>query len=288
MAAPHVAGVFALMKSVNAALGSTDIEALLSRGDITDDVGTSGRDSDYGYGLINAQRAVDAALNLAGEDNPAVAAITASTNLISFGGALTNLTLGINRAGSGQLSVTRVEASEPWLSVSTSEVDADGLGLYNVTIDRGLLGDGVNSGEITVFSSENTLRVSVLATGGSAAVSDLGRIYILLIDDTTEQVVAEASALPNSGDYAFDFGEVPAGTYQIYAGTDLDNDFLICDPGEACGAWLTIDQPQSITLASDREDVDFAIEYLVVIPTIASAGRAELTLKRSPRPRGNN
>ena len=288
MAAPHVAGVFALMRSVNATLSAKDIEALLSRGDITDDVGTSGRDGDYGYGLINAQRAVDAALNLAGEDNPAVAAITASTNLISFGGALTNLTLGINRAGSGQLSVTRVEASEPWLSVSPSEVDADGLGVYSVTIDRGLLGDGVNSGEITVFSSENTLRVSVLATGGSATVSDLGRIYILLIDDTTEQVVAEASALPSSGDYTFDFGEVPAGTYQIYAGTDLDNDFLICDPGEACGAWLTIDQPQSITLASDREDVDFAIEYLVVIPTTASAGRAELTLKRSPRPRGNN
>jgi serine protease len=167
-------------------------------------------------------------------------------------------------------------------------VAADGRGVHSVPIDRGLLGDGVNSGEITVFSSENTLKVSVLATGGSATVSDLGRIYILLIDDTTEQVVAEASALPSSGDYAFDFGEVPAGTYQIYAGTDLDNDFLICDPGEACGAWLTIDQPQSITLASDREDVDFAIEYLVVIPTIASTGRAELTLRRSPSPRGNN
>ena len=288
MAAPHVAGVFALMKSVNPALGTTDVEALLSRGDITDDAGTSGRDTDYGYGLINAQRAVDAALNLAGEDNPAVAAITASTNLISFGGALTNLTLGINRAGSGQLRVTRVAGSEPWLSVSPTEVDADGLGLYNVAIDRGLLSDGVNSGDITVFSSENTLKVSVLATGGSAAVSDLGRIYILLIDDTTEEVVAEATALPRDGNYAFDFGEVPAGTYQIYAGTDLDNDFLICDPGEACGAWLTIDQPQSIQLTSDRDNVDFAIEYLVVIPTIASTGRAELTLRRSPRPRGNN
>jgi len=288
MAAPHVAGVFALMKSVNAALGTTDVEALLSRGDITDDVGISGRDADYGYGLINAQRAVDAALNLAGEDNPAVAAITTSTNLISFGGALTNLSLGINRAGSGQLRVTRVAGSEPWLSVSPNEVDADGLGLYNVTIDRGLLSDGVNSGEITVFSSENTLKVSVLATGGSATVSDLGRIYILLIDDTTEEVVAEAATLPRGGSYAFDFGEVPAGTYQIYAGTDLDNDFLICDPGEACGAWLTIDQPQSIELTSDRDNVDFAIEYLVVIPTIASTGRAERILQRSPRPRGNN
>jgi serine protease len=175
-------------------------------------------------------------------------------------------------------------------------VDANGLGNYNVAIDRGFLSDGVNSGEITVFSSENTLKVSVLATGGGAVVSDLGRIYILLIDNATEEVVAEASALPRGGSYAFDFGEVPAGTYQIYAGTDLDNDFLICDPGEACGAWLTIDQPQSLELSSDRDSVDFAIEYLVVIPTIAStegaeeaeeAERAELTLQRSPTPRGN-
>ncbi|MEP0203911.1 MAG: S8 family serine peptidase [Halioglobus sp.] len=288
MAAPHVAGVFALMKSVNAALGASDIEALLSRGDITDDVGTPGPDSNYGYGIINAQRAVDAALNLAGEDNPAVAAITANTNLISFGGAITNLTLGISRAGSGSLQVTRITGSEPWLTISPAEVDTDGLGLYNVTIDRGLLSDGVNSGEITVFSSENTLKVSVLATGGDAAVSDLGRIYILLIDDATEEVVAEASALPRGGNYAFDFGEVPAGTYQIYAGTDLDNDFTICDSGEACGAWLTIDQPQRIELTTDRDNIDFAIEYLVVIPTIASAGNTEPTLLRSRRPLGNN
>jgi len=288
MAAPHVAGVFALMKSANAALSATDVEALLSRGDITDDLGPSGRDSDYGFGLINAQRAVDAALTLAGEDNPSVAAITATTSLISFGGALTNLTLGINRAGTGPLRVTRLASSAPWLSISSAEIDADGIGVYNVTLDRGLLGDGVNSAELTIFSSENTVTVSVLATGGTAAVSDLGRIYILLIDDATGQTVAEASELPRAGNYTFEFSEVPTGTYQIYAGTDLDNDFLICDAGEACGAWLTIDQPQPIELASDRDSIEFAIEYLVVIPTLSTTGNTELTLQRSNRPRGNN
>jgi serine protease len=288
MAAPHVAGVFALMKSVNPTLSAADIEALLSRGDITDDAGAPGRDISYGYGLINAQRAVDAALNLAGEDNTAVAAITASTSVLSFAGGLTSLDLDINRAGSGELSITEVASSQPWLSVAPRTVDADGLGLYRVSIDRSLLGEGVSSGQITVVSTANSLTVSVLATGGSNTISDLGRIYILLIDDTTQEVTAGVAALPQDGQYAFDFGSVPAGTYAVYAGTDLDNDLFICDSGEACGAWLTIDQPQLITLNADRDDINFAIEYLVAIPTTASTDRAQFALQRSPERSGKD
>ena len=62
MAAPHVAGVLALMKSVNPALSVEDLEALLVRGDLSDDLGIPGRDDQYGEGLINSQRALLAAI----------------------------------------------------------------------------------------------------------------------------------------------------------------------------------------------------------------------------------
>ena len=65
MAAPHVAGVAALMKAVHPNLTPDEFDNALAAGDLTDDLGTPGRDNIYGFGLINAQMAVLAALALA-------------------------------------------------------------------------------------------------------------------------------------------------------------------------------------------------------------------------------
>lgn len=73
VAAPHVSGVVALMKSVAPSLMPADIEALLATGALTDDLGTPGRDDRYGHGLINAHKAVLAARAFAGTA-PATAA----------------------------------------------------------------------------------------------------------------------------------------------------------------------------------------------------------------------
>ena len=66
MATPHVAGVLALMKSVAPNLTPQDIERLLASGALTEDLGTSGRDDQFGDGLINAYKAVVAAADSAG------------------------------------------------------------------------------------------------------------------------------------------------------------------------------------------------------------------------------
>ncbi|MCH8137035.1 MAG: S8 family serine peptidase, partial [Proteobacteria bacterium] len=75
MAAPHVAGVLALMKSVNSSLGPADIDAMLVLGDIVTDIGAPGWDRFYGWGLIDAQEAVTAAIAAIGSppsENPAM------------------------------------------------------------------------------------------------------------------------------------------------------------------------------------------------------------------------
>ena len=61
MAVPHVAGVIALMKAVNPSLTPQKVADLLTSGALTDDLGASGRDDQFGYGLINASKAVAAA-----------------------------------------------------------------------------------------------------------------------------------------------------------------------------------------------------------------------------------
>ena len=61
MATPHVAGVIALMKAVAPSLTPQAITNLLASGALTDDLGAPGKDDQFGYGLINASKAVAAA-----------------------------------------------------------------------------------------------------------------------------------------------------------------------------------------------------------------------------------
>ena len=112
---------------------------------------------------------------------------------------------------------------------------------------------------------------------------------MLLLDADTLQTVQESAVLAQNGSYDFSFEDVEAGAYVIVAGTDSDNDVLICDPGEACGAYLTIDQPLTENFEADRSDIDFPIEYLISLPGTASAaanGRIPRTLelKRQENP----
>lgn len=62
MASPHVAGVAALVRSVNPGLSPSAIYDLLAR--TATDLGASGPDTSYGYGLVNAEAAVAEARSL--------------------------------------------------------------------------------------------------------------------------------------------------------------------------------------------------------------------------------
>jgi serine protease len=64
LAAPHAAGIFALMRWVNPAITPAQVDDLISSYQIVDDLGAACRDNEYGYGLINARKAVEAAFRL--------------------------------------------------------------------------------------------------------------------------------------------------------------------------------------------------------------------------------
>jgi len=107
MAAPHVAGVAALMKAVYPGLTPAIFDQMLIEGRITDDLGAAGRDNQYGYGLINAFKAVTTARELAsGTLQPLPPSLLASPGAISFGVINSQLSLSLTNAGGGDLSVT--------------------------------------------------------------------------------------------------------------------------------------------------------------------------------------
>jgi serine protease len=275
MAAPHVAGVLALMKSVNPVLQPDDIDALLTSGLLSDDLGAPGRDDQYGHGIINAQRSVLAALEAAGSspaDNPR---LVSSASTLNFGSSTTALTLVLSNGGKGDLTVLNVAASEPWLELEPVNVDGSGLGEYAVNVTRDNLAPGIYAADITAQSSVNVLNVRVLVSAGNPDIgADLGVIYILLYDPQEQETVAQFVTAGNGTNYPYRFTDVAEGRYEILAGTDADNDLFICDAGEACGAWLTIDQPIDITVDNDLDALNFPVEYLLALPNSSAAATA--------------
>ena len=137
-------------------------------------------------------------------------------------------------------------------------------------MNRSDLPDGVYAADIIAQSTVNTLNVrALISVGSEATTADVGVIYILLYDTATDDVAGQFVSAGENGEYRFNFPDVPAGQYEIIAGSDADNDLLICDPGEACGTWLTLDQPIQIALEANTDNINFPIEYLVSLPSIA-------------------
>ena len=259
------------MKSANSNITPDIVDQQLIAGNLTDDIGSPGRDNSFGYGLLNAQKAVTAALNLGGSpppDNPMLGVTPVSLN---FETVTTAIEITAQNTSSGNLQLTSISANQPWIAVTPVSIDSSNLGTYRVTVDRSSLADGIYSGEITAQSSVNTVNIPVfVSVSTTGANGDVGYIYVLLIDTDTGNSIDEISPPAVSGTYSFTFSNVPAGTYEILAGTDFNNDFFICDPGEACGAYPTIDQPTQFNVSADESNLDFPIGYIVALPSLSA------------------
>jgi serine protease len=294
MASPHVAGVAALMKAVYPALTPDEFDLLLINGLLTN---SAGRDDRFGYGQIDAFRAVAAAQNRAGGAPlpPTILVGPAFLNLAASGAASQSADFEIRNGGQDPLIISSVisDPAAAWLSVAEKTVDADKLGLYTVTADPGPLTPGVYAANITVAAADPAvisatvpvrLQVFSPVSGGN-----VGFIYVLLVDPDTLETVAQASVPFNAdtAQYRYTFSDVPAGTYRIYAGTDADNDQLIGDPGEALGAYRTVDQPISVGIPGTVTELDFTVGFEVALPSQLSTQSSSRipVLERFARPK---
>ncbi|WP_100644666.1 S8 family peptidase [Alteromonas facilis] len=259
MASPHVAGVIALMKSVYPDLTPEQVDALIASGEITRDLGASGRDDNFGYGLIDALRAVNAAQELNGNDpgtNPALAVI--SVQSIDFGVGVNSYDIEIWNGGDGELTVNNVLENASWLYIQEENVSDDRLGSYKLTVDRSNLSPGIYVEEVTFETSSNNLSLLVYLTVPIKEVNrDPGLHYILLIDANTFETAAYVRAITQDGQYQFLFESIPKGDYYILAGTDSDNDFFVCDKGETCGGFPSRERLSVISVDRDIQGLNF-------------------------------
>ncbi len=267
MAAPHVAGVVALMKGIYPSLTPAQFNAALTAGDLTDDLGAPGRDDQFGHGLINAQKAVVAAQQLAsGAGTDPGPILSASASTLNFGGFLDQLEISLLNIGTGSINITSVSADQAWVGV-TAPGSSDGLGTYAVNIDRTGLSDGAYQAQLTFASSANDITVTLIMQVSSVNfTADAGLFYVILVNGDGETEV-QALVTADQGEYPFSFDNVPAGQYRLFAGSDADDDAILCDAGEACGAFPTLDLPEFIAVNGDLSNLDFESGFRVNLVT---------------------
>jgi serine protease len=255
MAAPHVAGVAALMKAVNPGLTPDQFDSLLSGGNITRDLGAPGRDDEFGYGLVDAYAAVRAAQ---ADPTPVPAELVAAPNGLNFGTQGASATLSLVNAGSGTLSIVSVSNDAAWLTVGDATDTDTGLGTRTVTVNRAGLTADTYVAVISIVSTANTVTVPVIMqVDPDPAGADAGYHYVLLIDAATFDTRYQAEATATQGRYSYSITDVATGSYYVVAGSDRDNDNYICDPGEACGGYPTLDGFGPIDVSANVTGINF-------------------------------
>ena len=274
MAAPHVSGVYALMKAENQTLTSGDFKAFLLNGDLTDNV-ESGERSEYGAGLINAVKAMDAALS---GGIPAV--VAGSPSVLTFGQINTEKQLTLNTYPStANITITSINTGVDWLEVGP-ELKTGEAPPASVTV-------GINTALLDQNNSFATdLQIEYRGDGTSRTLTvpvnvrlidpndtrNAGRHYVLLVSadgigSTAYQTMVSASG----GQYNFSFANVEPGDYFLVAGTDVDNNGFICENGEACAEYPVNGLPQAISVTdTPLESLRFSTSFRR--PTISQMG----------------
>jgi serine protease len=265
MASPHVAGVVALMKSIHATLTPDVVDALIIAGQITEDISGDGelnRNDNYGYGLIDALKAVQQATVLA-TGTPPPTVLTVSPGIASIQSTQSSIELTVAKNGNDAISVSSFNTDTAWATLTPASTDADGLGTYALNVDTTGLSDGVYT-VLANFVADTNLTVSaaINVIVNSVNISaDAGRIYVLLIDPITGDELYFAEQDPANGEYSYSITGVEPGDYYILAGSDLDNNLLICEAGESCGSYPTLGDAAVISVDGDMTNLDFNISF---------------------------
>ena len=269
MAAPHVAGVYALMKGEVATLSPVGFRAFLRAGALTRPVGPA---SEYGFGLIDALAAMDAAL-----DGNLPVTLSSAPSALQFNSAVLTAALTLTPFPEGEVvAVNSATSQAPWLSAT---LDPDSPLAVAVTADTTDLGpQGRYVAELVIDydpdnGAANTLTVPVsLQLGTASDDKDAGRHYVLLVNaDDEDADIQQSVVTAANGRYRFAFEDVEPGNYFLVAGTDTDNNGLICENGEACAEYPVNGLPETIRLG-DAPQNGVALNTSFRRPTLSALG----------------
>ena len=234
MASPHVAGAIGILYALVPELLASQVDALIIDGHLVDDIGPEGKDDDYGYGLLNINKAVARIIDEEGLDFTYGSINPGTANL---GLEFNSYDITITKVGDGELSVASITNDLP-SAVTISEIDVDesGFGRYRLTFDRSSLPDGLYRTNTRVTFSNENIQSSV-ATFQVGPERDRPYVefistYLYQVDEVggTISLVFGNDGEMVDGEVAFTAENLPDGQYYFSYFSFIDN--FIRDVGE--------------------------------------------------------
>lgn len=292
MASPHAAGIFALMRYIAPTITATQVFDAITSGAIVDELGVAGRDNEYGYGQLNARKAVEFARQLAGVAPPTAGNISALPSSLSLGSISSSVEFELRVFGDSAERVSNVTTSSNRITVQPKPgtIDAQtGLGVYVVSADAQNVDPNAATfaDVIVTLTPAREIRVPVNLSGNGSGGSggDLGPIYILVLDASSDEqrpVVQTVVSSPSNGGYAFELSVPGTSKIILLAGSDTDNDGSICKSGEACGAYPLLGNSQTEVLmpTGNLSGLNFSVAPFGGIKA-DSAARQSLAVNRT-------
>ena len=265
-AAPHVAGVAALILAVDPTLDPDEVETILK--DSAVDMFPPGRDDNTGHGLLNARRALEIARGPVPPPPPAPPALRLSPPVLSFGVARTDESAYVFNDGVDPLVVTGLEIStadgQAWL---TATLEGPGDSTRNtdrvrVQVERAGLTEGNYFGEVTVRSNGGDVTVPILVEVVQSLPPPPNLpIFVQAISVETGEVVAEVSVNPVVN-LDFVFAALPVGDYVFRASSDVDGDGTTCEVGDFCGGFPVREdlRPRTVVRGFTLKNIDFSVQ----------------------------
>ncbi|MFN2106488.1 MAG: S8 family serine peptidase, partial [Candidatus Promineifilaceae bacterium] len=284
MAAAHVSGVIALMKAVNPKLTPDELDELLVNGRITQDLGQPGQDDLYGYGLIDAQKAVLAAA-------PALLAVSPAN--LDFGTELSSADLTVDKIGPGPLTIISVTDNAAWLSTTKDPAVGDGdvPARYSVQVNRTGMAPGDYGSTISIVSDNNTVNIPVtMKVPAPPALPTLLTVNPKSLDFGTTLTSADVTVDKNGSDPI----NVQSVTV-LYPPESSDADWLSIEeitPGAGQSGILPTqyrvqvdrsdlsptEHTAKILIASDSNTVEVPVSIKVNPPTLLTVSREKILL----------
>ena len=267
MAAPHASGVFALMKSVHQGLTPERLETLISFGLITDDLSEPGFDNQSGWGLINANKAVQTALDDANGTLRLPARLVLSVHRAYLDVNTSSVSVAITNPGEVSVTeptVTAVDSASGftpgWLQIAktTSGAGTGDVGAWSISVDRTGLSGGIYESEVQFEALDDegmpvTASLTLRMRAAKQGVGDIGHVDVDLRDSASGLIVWSATADPGQG-YRYKLGVEVSGDYEILVSTDVDNANNGCGSGDFCG--LT-----SLSLSGPVSEIEVPLEH---------------------------
>jgi serine protease len=170
--------------------------------------------------------------------------IDVTPGVIDFGTAISQADLYVTLVGEGTATVARSTSGESWLTLSSAtQIDSNTL-RYTVTINRSAVSNGVFSGTVafrasTATAALNTVNVPVYFSKPAVTLlGDAGTQYAIVVNPKTDKNAGQSLPFRAKENLsAYSITGVTEGSYYVIAGTDLDNNYFICEEGEICSIY---------------------------------------------------